>query len=72
APITRAEAVSIVNRMFNRQADRAFVDEKSFELRKFKDLSTSHWAYYDIYEATNTHYYEKDDHGIERWNKIAN
>lgn len=72
APITRAEAVSIVNRMFDRQADRAFVDEKSFELRKFKDLSTSHWAYYDIYEATNTHYYEKDDHGVERWNKIAN
>ncbi|MDD7761138.1 MAG: S-layer homology domain-containing protein, partial [Firmicutes bacterium] len=72
APITRAEAVSIVNRMFNRQADRAFVDEKSFELRKFKDLSTSHWAYYGICEATNTHDFERIADDLERWIKIAN
>ncbi|MDD7352217.1 MAG: S-layer homology domain-containing protein, partial [Peptoniphilaceae bacterium] len=72
APITRAEAVSIVNRMFNRHADRIFINEKSFELKNFKDLSSSHWAFYDIYEAANSHDYEKVTNDIERWNKISN
>ncbi|MDY3923463.1 MAG: S-layer homology domain-containing protein, partial [Ezakiella sp.] len=69
APITRAEAVSIVNRMFNRHADRNFINENSFELKKFKDLDFSHWAFYEIYEATNTHDFERIADDLERWEK---
>ncbi|MGI5949070.1 S-layer homology domain-containing protein [Peptoniphilus sp.] len=69
APITRAEAVTIVNRMFDRAADRQFVKNNGYEITLFKDLSTNHWAYYDIIESTNGHYYKRAN-GMEDWGKI--
>ncbi len=71
APITRAEAVSIVNRMFDRAADGEFVREHGFEIKKFNDLTDKHWAYYDIMEAVHTHDYERIDKRTERWDKIV-
>ena len=71
APITRAEAVSIVNRMFDRAADGEFVREHGFEIKKFDDLTDKHWAYYDIMEAVHTHDYERIDKRTERWEKIV-
>ena len=71
APITRAEAVSIVNRMFNRAADGEFVRDHNYEISNFKDLLESHWAYYDMIEATHTHDFESLNGGIERWEKIV-
>ena len=71
APITRAEAVSIVNRMFDRAADGEFVREHGFEITSFGDLNTNHWAYYEIIEATHSHDYERIDKRTERWEKIV-
>ncbi len=71
APITRAEAVSIVNRMFDRAADGEFVREHGFEIKKFNDLTDKHWAYYEIMEAVHTHDYERIDKRAERWDKIV-
>lgn len=71
APITRAEAVSIVNRMFDRAADGEFVREHGFEIKKFNDLTDKHWAYYEIMEAVHTHDYERIDKRTERWDKIV-
>ena len=71
APITRAEAVSIVNRMFGRSADGEFVRDHNYEISNFKDLLGSHWAYYDIIEATHTHDFESLNGGIEKWEKIV-
>ena len=71
APITRAEAVSIVNRMFDRAADGEFVREHGFEIKKFNDLTDKHWAYYEIMEAVHTHDYERIDKRTERWEKIV-
>ena len=71
APITRAEAVSIVNRMFGRSADGEFVRDHNYEISNFKDLLGSHWAYYDMIEATHTHDFESLNGGIERWEKIV-
>ncbi|WP_311561530.1 S-layer homology domain-containing protein, partial [Peptoniphilus duerdenii] len=71
APITRAEAVSIVNRMFDRAADGEFVRDHKFEVNNFKDLLVNHWAYYDMMEATHSHDYEKLGTRIERWEKIV-
>ena len=71
APITRAEAVSIVNRMFDRAADGEFVREHGFEIKKFNDLTDKHWAYYEIMEAVHTHDYERIDKRTEKWDKIV-
>ena len=71
APITRAEAVSIVNRMFDRAADGEFVRGHGFEIKKFNDLTDKHWAYYEIMEAVHTHDYERIDKRTERWDKIV-
>lgn len=67
-PMTRAQAAAILNRMLGRSADRAFLAE-DHGLREFRDVSKSHWAYFDICEAANGHGYEKRD-GLEFWNAI--
>ncbi len=48
-PITRAEAVTILNRLFDRKIEN---NESEYEYSKFTDLSPEHWAYYDIMEAS--------------------
>lgn len=63
--ITRAEAATIVNRMLARSADKAYVDATA--LRQFPDLSTSHWAYYQIMEASNAHGHRTNADGSESW-----
>jgi len=63
--ITRAEAVTIVNRMLDRAADRRFVDRHE-ELDHFSDVPQTHWAYYDIMEAFDAHRYVEHDH-VEDW-----
>ena len=70
APITRAEAVSIVNRMFDRAADTNFVNVHAYEIKSFTDLNGSHWAYYEIMEAAHTHDYERLGVRNERWDRV--
>ena len=67
--ITRAEVTTIVNRMLDRQADMAFVIQNRDKLTKFTDLTTEHWAYYTIVEATNEHNYTKPAIG-EDWTSL--
>ncbi|WEK54177.1 MAG: InlB B-repeat-containing protein [Candidatus Cohnella colombiensis] len=57
--ITRAEVVSLVNRMLERSSDNSYVDSNKDKLNQYVDLTSKHWAYYDIMEATNSHDYEK-------------
>ena len=66
--ITRAEAATIVNRMLARSADKAYVDATA--LRQFPDLSTSHWAYYQIMEASNAHGHRTNADGSESWTNL--
>ncbi len=54
-PIRRSEAVTIVNRMLNRSADKAYIAEHFDAVLTYPDLDESHWAYYDILEASNWH-----------------
>ena len=68
ATITRAEVVTIVNRMLNRAADRNFVDHNA--VAQFDDVSNTYWAYYNIMEATNAHDYSIDNDGVESWSKL--
>ena len=55
--ITRAEAVTIVNRMLERIPDREYIDNNLHKLIDFIDVrDNKYWAYYEIFEAANTHY----------------
>lgn len=67
ATITRAEVVTIVNRMLNRTADRNFVD--SNVTAQFDDVPNTYWAYYNIMEATIAHDHSIDNDGVESWGK---
>lgn len=67
--ITRAEVCVIVNNMLGREADQDYIDRSSAALADFVDLSGSHWAYYTIMEATNTHDYTSTSTG-ETWDNV--
>ncbi len=67
--ITRAEVCVIVNNMLGREADQDYIDRSSAALADFVDLSGSHWAYYTIMEATNTHDYTSTSAG-EAWDNV--
>ena len=71
AEITRAEAVKILNSLFNRVADRDYINEHENELKQFIDLNASDWFYYDMVEAANSHEYVRKENGIdELWKRI--
>lgn len=53
--ISRAEVVTIVNRLLGRKADQDYIASGPRGLVRFPDVSSGHWAYYDILEASNHH-----------------
>lgn len=54
--ITRAEVVTIVNRMLGRVADEIYIRRNKDEPNTFYDLQNPHYrAYYDLMEAPNGH-----------------
>lgn len=54
--ITRAEVVTVVNHATGRYADKEYINKNLSVLNKFTDLrNNSHWGYYEIMEAANTH-----------------
>ena len=67
--ITRAEVTTIVNNMLARAADTSYVDSHTAQLVRFGDVSSMHWAYYQIMEAANGHTYSKVN-GQENWRKL--
>ena len=68
-PITRGEVTAIVNHMLGREADKQFVQNHSDELNTFSDITSKHWAYYHVAEATNTHRYVGEN-GSETWTSL--
>lgn len=53
--ITRAEVVSMVNRMLSRSADEAFVTKGAENLKRFTDVKEEDACYLDVMEAANAH-----------------
>lgn len=77
--ITRAEAVSILNRKYNRYADaNSFKSDTERHILEFKDLYKDKWYYYEIVAATNTYEYKNRENvsangrNIQDWIKVAN
>ena len=70
--ITRAEVVAIVNRMLNRKADKAYVDNNLMRSKhSFIDNLRSAWYFYDIHEAAVGHSFERQPNGVdEKWNRV--
>ncbi len=65
--ITRAEAVTIVNRMLERIPDKEYIDNNLHKLIDFIDVrDNTYWAYYEIFEAANTHYI-RFVNGFAKW-----
>ena len=69
--ITRAEGAVIVNHMPGPTPDQSFVDRSLDRLVSFSDLNSSHWAFYPIMEASNSHDHIKAG-GSEQWTGINN
>ena len=65
--ITRAEVVTIVNRLLGREADQEYIADHPRGLVLFPDVSKGYWAYYDILEAANGHTASMQD--AETWLK---
>ncbi|MCI5643512.1 MAG: S-layer homology domain-containing protein [Peptoniphilus sp.] len=60
AKITRAEAVTILNSVFNRNTTKNSLNNvNTSSLNKFSDVSEGFWAYYNILDAANTHNRER-------------
>ena len=66
--ITRAQAATIVNGMLNRFADKSYVAENI--KNPYDDVSTAHWAFYQIMEASVAHDHDYDESGTELWNGL--
>lgn len=67
--LTRAQAAAIANRMLGRKADWTFIGENASQIKGFADVDDSHWAYFEIVEATNAHEHEVDNN-TEVWTKL--
>lgn len=70
--ITRAEAVTVLNKLFDRSVSAKGLVDVQVGLAGFKDLEQSHWAYYQIIEASNTHDFFRTEQGKvdETWVKL--
>ena len=65
--ITRAEAVTLTNKLLEREPDRVFIDSNT-AVSRFADVPKPHWAYYEISEAYNAHMYTRQS-GHEKWER---
>lgn len=68
--ITRAEAVSILNRVLGRSCDLTFVQAHAQAASHFADVMPDAWYYADVIEASVGHTFTELA-GIERWTALA-
>ncbi len=71
ASITRAEAVTLINRVLSRKPHKEYIRDNSDKLKHFSDIK-DHWAYLDICEAANTHEFYMDSNNNEVWVRNLN
>ena len=67
--ITRAEAMTLVNRVRKRLPETE--EDLHDDMIKWSDNSdVSQWFYLDVQEATNSHYYQTKENQFEKWTKL--
>ena len=67
--ITRAEAMTMINRVLNRVPETA--DDLLSDMIVWPDNSESDWYYLPVQEATNGHNYEMKNNIYEKWTEIT-
>jgi fimbrial isopeptide formation D2 family protein len=76
---TRAEAVTLLNRVLERTPNPATINEHKEDYvyerlgttRLFNDITNTHWAYYQIIEAAIAHEFELNAQDLEVWTEIS-
>ena len=67
--ITRAEAMTLVNRVLKRLPETA--EDLHDDMIKWSDNSdASQWFYLAVQEATNSHYYQTKENQFEKWSEL--
>ena len=67
--ITRAEAMTLVNRVLKRLPETA--EDLHNDMIKWSDNSdASQWFYLAVQEATNSHYYKAKENKFEKWSEL--
>ena len=67
--ITRAEAMTLVNRVLKRLPETA--EDLHDDMIKWSDNSdVSQWFYLAVQEATNSHYYKAKENQFEKWSEL--
>ena len=69
-PITRAQAIKMINRALGRGAPQEQLAADGNVLL-FLDLPYTHWAYYEIMEAALPHQHIETDSGQEQWHSYT-
>ncbi|MDR3148469.1 MAG: S-layer homology domain-containing protein [Oscillospiraceae bacterium] len=68
-PITRAEAVKLINRVLERSVDKQGLLPEL--VAEWSDVGEDYWGYFEIQEATVSHYYERrypnGEDNVENW-----
>ena len=75
---TRAEAVTIINRVLDRipnpQTINYHLENSLYDVIGvtvlFNDITSTHWAFFQIMEAAIEHEFDRDDQGREVWSQI--
>ncbi len=57
-PVTRAEAVTVINKVLGGAPDQEYL--AGFYFSPFSDVFSTHWAYYNIIEASLSHAHGED------------
>ncbi|WBW49352.1 S-layer homology domain-containing protein [Peptoniphilus equinus] len=74
AAINRAEVATLLNRLYDRKADVESLKalENQSLLKSFTDLKPTHWAYFEVMEAANSHEYVRRSMGsiVEDWLRL--
>ena len=70
--ITRAEAVTVFNKLYDRSVGEPGLADVKGRLVEFNDINRSHWAYFQVVESSNTHEFYRTEKGKvdETWVRI--
>ncbi len=70
--ITRAEAVKVLNKLYDRSVNLTGLRDVLTNIVPFNDVNASHWAYYEIIESSNTHEFYRTEKGMvdETWVRL--
>ena len=71
--ITRAEAVTVFNKLYDRSVNFTGLSDVATAIAPFKDVAGNHWAYYEIIESSNTHEFYRTEAGKvdETWVRLV-